>query len=1325
MAKSCVYVPRKGKDTFLKLRKSFDYNMSKDIFLRAINPKFLEDYKGKLELDADGIPTYESLMKNPYMKKHIGERRISSAIEKNFSVLEDTKDNYYSQLDAAFNFNSSNPLNDEHVALVVNDNGKLKISIVPKTEGNLQTFKQQYGGYKLNQRLEAIFRPIGITIGTLEDYEVKAGRVGKIDFSGAKNAANELSSMIKVANNQEGAVAISEEFSHLLIGTQLDNPLVSRSIDVLSKNKEAMRQVLGDEYDDTVAFHNGDMISVAEEAVGQILRNKLAKQEIGGKEVHKHNNLFNRLVAFFKNLFRRFNEDDVTKAVNDTEFYMSRFARNIMNGSISVSKEDVVKSQRDKVFNALSDRIERNIEILKKAARTEMKRGKITHREKKAVEDEVQTILGYANSKADTVKGLMNYCLSAVNELKKYSDGFDVFETLPMETKFKFLRNVKTLIKSYGSFLQEMVDAINEENEEADNMFTKVFTINGQDIDIPSMIKEVNNISQMLERKYATTAIPMFVEFLKPFWGEDLIIPFGKNKGKKITLEDLVRHADKDISFTDRWLDSMSASSDLLLQMFDAVVKKAKDNTRLNFIDDSRKVIALRQKAERYGITDFEWMFEKDNEGHKTGNYISPVNQGQFEKDMEEFENKLIAKYGQNPKGQAAANMLTERDQWYSSHSSGVLFGQALPNETLYHNKAYDNLSSRQKEIYEEFLELKEKTDKAYPPNRTNKYKAIQQRRGSAQRILDSLSNPSTLIDNIKQSIKNDFAVMEDDDTLFGENAIKKSIADFEGNEVMNLPVLYTTRLKNPDELSNDVFASLMAYTYAGDSYAQMEKIVDPLEVGRDIVRNYRETDETSGGRSLIEKIRVGGIETISPVKKRRTNIEARLDDFFESQIYGKYLKDGGTFDAFGIKVNVNKLTSWLLAKSSLAQLGFNFLANTANAVTGIGMQNIEAACNQFFTPSMLAKADKEYASAMKDFLSDIGSRQKKSKLALFDLLFNVRQNFKDSTTKAQAKSLFRRMFGDNIAFIGQDSGDHWLYNRTAIAMALAEEVYVDGKKTNLWEALKVQKDKNGIEFIEYKNIRDRNGKPFDISAFSRKVASVNQSLFGVYNEEDQNAASRVAMGRLLQQYRKWIKPQFNKRFEAMQYNYATKSFEEGYYRTFFRFVLNNINDFRRGQIQIAQSWNSLTDIEKSNIRRGLVEYLQFAAIYALATFIKWPDDKETPWALKYAEYASKRASHELGGLTPSFTFFKENLKTIKTPIPIISVIQSCIDLTSSMFTPEDYFDEIQSGPYKGMSTLEKNFIKAPIPGITQVRQISKFTGDIDNSIQYYMRPSF
>lgn len=66
----------------------------------------------------------------------------------------------------------------------------------------------------------------------------------------------------------------------------------------------------------------------------------------------------------------------------------------------------------------------------------------------------------------------------------------------------------------------------------------------------------------------------------------------------------------------------------------------------------------------------------------------------------------------------------------------------------------------------------------------------------------------------------------------------------------MTLPVLYTHRLKNPNEITTDVFGSLTAYTAMAARYEQMEKIIDPLEIGRTIVRE-RDTGETRGNLPL------------------------------------------------------------------------------------------------------------------------------------------------------------------------------------------------------------------------------------------------------------------------------------------------------------------------------------------------------------------------------------------------------------------------------------------------------------------------------------------
>jgi hypothetical protein len=79
--------------------------------------------------------------------------------------------------------------------------------------------------------------------------------------------------------------------------------------------------------------------------------------------------------------------------------------------------------------------------------------------------------------------------------------------------------------------------------------------------------------------------------------------------------------------------------------------------------------------------------------------------------------------------------------------------------------------------------------------------------------------------------------------------------------------------------------------------------------------------------------------------------------------------------------------------------------------------------------------------------------------------------------------------------------------------------VLFNGKQTSLWEALEVVSkyaDSN-IKELNYRDIKELDGTPLDVGAFGRQVATVNHGLFGIYNDEDANAANRVAMGRLLQ----------------------------------------------------------------------------------------------------------------------------------------------------------------------------------------------------------------
>ena len=113
----CTYIPSKGADLFLRLKKLYGYETAKQIFLRAINPRFISDYKETLSLNAEGVPTFESLMSNSWMKSFIGDELILKTLN-TYEAKEDTIDNFNSLLEEARVFNTTSPYKDGFIATI-------------------------------------------------------------------------------------------------------------------------------------------------------------------------------------------------------------------------------------------------------------------------------------------------------------------------------------------------------------------------------------------------------------------------------------------------------------------------------------------------------------------------------------------------------------------------------------------------------------------------------------------------------------------------------------------------------------------------------------------------------------------------------------------------------------------------------------------------------------------------------------------------------------------------------------------------------------------------------------------------------------------------------------------------------------------------------------------------------------------------------------------------------------------------------------------------------------------------------------------------------
>lgn len=1333
MNRSCVIQPRHGKRQFDALKKQFGYTKAVTIFTQATNERFLEDYKDTLVLDGQGVPTLESMLQNDYIKNFITNDDVADMESKKYSPMKDSLENYQTIMQQAFDFNQNSTFNDNYIALMQqNNDDTIQVVVKPKTDDRIERFNNEYSTLKLNQRLQDIFGSIGVTIGDLYKYEYEGGRLGVTDFNKAAGVAQDFSSIVRVANNVSGAKSISEEFSHLIVGVFHDDNMVQRSLNFLSQNEDVLQAILGNDYNDEVAFHNNDMMLVAEEALGRILQDELISY---GK--NNGDNLIDRTLNVIRNKFKGFDYQEVERALVEADAAMKQFAKNILEKNIEISQDDIRKAYRNQQFNSLDERAKRNLNILQKGINTEVKRFSITTNQdkKRVIEANVRQLQRFRDTQ-QTMIGLCQYIIGANDELKRLNDALDTQSKFPKskvasDLKFRTLREVRQYVASYGQIINDINDALTEDEMERSNMsdddlindteewLKNDVIITDKDgveyaVNIKTLIADLQQESTQLMSRFNKIGMPLFAEFLSPFMPDGFI----DQNGDKLKIQDLLQVAEHDITWFDRWLDPMSDASNLVLQLIDAAVKEQKTQTRLQTIDAMRDIMALMQKFEDMGIKTYEWMFDTDRDGNKSGKYLDSVKWAEFQKDYDEEMKYLEDKYGTDLSGDIAKKRNQELKEWRKIHCQNEFSDK--PNLDYYRNERYYNLQKSNPEqfkLYQEFLTIKGQLDDLHT-SQIDKYDAIQIRKDGLQRIADSSKSLSELFDNVKQLENERWKDAEDDDQIFGATT-KKALIDFDGREFLKLPALYVSKLKNPNELSDDVFSTLISYAYASYNFYNMNQIVDALEVGRNLIRDNMEVRETRGGKQLLQSIKILNDVSKQNVKKLESNLVQRLNDYYESQVYGRYLKDQGTIG--NTRLNTNKVVSRILEWSSLAQLGFNFLANIANIETGKSMQRIEAVSGQFFNYKELVIADKEYAKLMGSFLAESGKRVKSNKLSLFDQLFDIKQNFDNKSQRSQRSNLLKRIFGEQIAFFGQDAGDHWLYNRTAIAMAMREQVIKDGKQMSLWDALEVTNDKNGIAMIDTKGITDVDGNEFSVSRFKNKVAKVNQGLFGVYNSEDSNAANRVALGRLLQQYRKWIKPQMNKRFMGKQYSVALGEEEEGYYRTLLRLL----NECRKGQITLGQifSKDGLSDMERFNVRRAMTEVIQFLAVLALVKLIDWPDDKDRPYFVKLAEYVAKRELHELGGLTPSPTFVQEQLKNVKTPVPSLSAVQNMINLGISLIDPSDWVDEMKSGPYKGMSTLHKNFLKAPIPGVAQYYQIRKFTDELDTSINYYARP--
>lgn len=558
-----------------------------------------------------------------------------------------------------------------------------------------------------------------------------------------------------------------------------------------------------------------------------------------------------------------------------------------------------------------------------------------------------------------------------------------------------------------------------------------------------------------------------------------------------------VSYVEDDINIFERVINSMSNNSDIICQLADRACKEcnkvADDSTEEDWMELRRLYQEFNNLKDKNGrhpkITKF---IEKDRNGHYTHNFVSPLKLGDWEEDFRkakvEWENEFKEKYPDYKSWDSFTKGLYYSEfvkYKYKEFHKGVdkngnkvgeahskknaITGKYGPNPEFYTNNAYDELSEEEKAWLNKMIALKQKMDERLPEGATTTLRLPQFKARFVNRIQNMTYNGQnrfkalgkSLLAGIRDtfcesSVDTDYGCdlfyMKDDD--IGNDVYYQSL------EKMNrVPMYGINKLVNKegipstDEMSTDIFGSMLAYSAMTNNYQSMNTVVDMFEVIKD---------------SMYKSRRVGG--ATAEYKKGKQGIYNRFVKYIDKQVYGinsqlSWIKSKHG-SRIGIQIGKNRLLFDKVLKASSAYAAKRFLGGNLHGAlvnTGTGCVEIlkEAMAGEFFTMSDLLKADKLYLKyCVPCFIADFtGDQMPNNKLALMHRRWNITgkndEIYKDWNTTVANRIHRANPLGGNL-FLAYSSGDHYMQSMSYLALALKTKVYnVDGEEISLWDAYK------------------------------------------------------------------------------------------------------------------------------------------------------------------------------------------------------------------------------------------------------------------------------
>ena len=1168
----------------------------------------------------------------------------------------------------------------------------------------------------LGSRLKSILKKNGIGVESYNRLEGRLMAKGYVDFSVSTKAANGLVNMVKIAKGYEHE-ALSEEFAHLALEANMNSEMVIRLYDFIDKNN-LEQAILDKQYLQYKAVYKNDRVSLIKEAMGKLVAHAINGLELG--------NLSNTSMAVAEQSMTKFENISISDIEQAKKLAMEKagvIARAMITASdFKIDLDLIDRTQR--LLYALPSVEEGILEVKDMYIDNVIKLYNIQKAElnfedkmarKRAVREDIAEL-----EKDIEAKLYMKVLMNVSNEMRRM--------LVEMNTVLK----EKFVDKPDESTLQEKAAILNDARMKrfaSEPILRKIRSQYAKDKDnmsesdraefesVMGIVIQAEEAIKNLSIQYENMSLDLLSVFVEPFLGEEFTNSFVNQSKHEIAVK-ILTEAEEDVSAATVLLDSLADSGSDLLSIVDQIIKEKVNKARLRTIEYKQRLEVLGRKMEQLGI-DPEEFFEKDENGNKTGRYLSQYDYGAFKKEKDRVKAELKAKYDIDKDSDVSPELykgyIRELGEWMESKMShNNATGKSEPSS--FPNRKYYSLPESHREILNEILSIKYELDRMLPEG-IGYATAPMILRDPMERMTES-----GFLSTIKEGIKDTFTVRSTD-TEYGVSVFS---TDFEGRTYHTMPV-YFKHLKpgeSKNDISTDIVSTLTAYADMATKNSELSSIANSITLLRDYAEDNLNVKAT---KSVMGKIGFGIERKLNAYKaKSDRNIIKMLNDHIESKMFAIQKAKG--IDING--VSVEKVLDFVSKMTAVNTLSFNALSGISNIMTGVNMMNIEAVAQEYFKAKDLLEADKIYTSELSGVVGDIGARQKTSKLSLFMEMFNVLQDFdvEIKDTQFKKKSRASRLMNSGSLLFLSSGGEHWMQTRTALALANGY-ILLDknGNKHSLWDSLEVvpidsENPSHGSKIKVKDGYTKEDGTEFtsnDIFRFTRKSAAINHRLHGIYNNEDKSTMQKYAVGRMAIMFRKWIVPSMNRRWSKRAFNRDLQSYTEGYYRTAFRFILGLREDIDGTRMDVMTKYNMLTNAEKANIKRALAEVSTFiVTLIALGLLYGGgDDDDDRPYASLLLEYTIRRFKSESAALVPWITMPQEALRVMKSPAASLNQWESIMNLLTVLPNPYNYEviggeDAVyKSGTYKGMSKGQAAIIKANmIPGAKAIMSTSNPT---------------